>query len=437
VKRRKVIIMGAAGRDFHNFNVVFKNDPNYEVVCFTAAQIPYISNRIYPKELAGKFYPKGIPIYPEDDLEKLIKKHKVDDVVFSYSDVSYDYVMRRAALVNSCGANFVLLGAETTMIKSKKPVISICAVRTGCGKSPTTRAVVDILKKFGKKPAVIRHPMPYGDLKKQAVQRFSKYEDFEKYKCTIEEMEEYEPYIEKGIKIFAGVDYEKILKKAEKEADIIVWDGGNNDTPFYKPDLHIVLADARRPGHEISYYSGEANIRLAHVIIINKIKTGKKSDIDIIEKNIRSLNKNALILKTDMKRVVEKPEILKSKNVLVIEDGPTITHGGLSYGAAYLVAKENGAKIIDPRPYAIGSIKKAFEEYKHIAEVLPALGYSKNQMKELEKTINKVPCDVVVIGTPIDLSRFLKIKKPFVRVKYMLEESKELEKIIKKFLRDL
>jgi predicted GTPase len=433
--RKKVIIMGAAGRDFHNFNTFFRNDPHIEVVCFTATQIPYIDDRKYPKELAGKLYPNGIPIYPEEMLAELIKKYKVDKVVFSYSDVSYEYVMRKAALVNACGANFVLLGYDKTAVKSTKPVISICAVRTGSGKSPTTRVVVDILKKLGKRPAVIRHPMPYGDLKKQAVQRFATYGDLKKHKCTIEEMEEYEPYVERGAVIFAGVDYEKILRQAEKEADVIVWDGGNNDLPFYKTDFHIVIADAKRPGHEISYYPGETNARLADIILINKVKTAKKSDISLIEKNIKEINPKALIIKSDMTISAGKVVSLKNKKVLAIDDGPTITHGGLSYGAAYLFAKNSGAILVDPRPYAKGSIKKAFEKFKHIANVLPALGYSEEQIYELEQTINSTPCDVVILGTPVDLGRFLKIKKPYVRINYVFDSPKKLEPEIRKFLR--
>jgi predicted GTPase len=427
--------MGAAGRDFHNFNTFFRNDPHIEVVCFTATQIPYIDDRKYPKELAGKLYPNGIPIYPEEMLAELIKKYKVDKVVFSYSDVSYEYVMRKAALVNACGANFVLLGYDKTAVKSTKPVISICAVRTGSGKSPTTRVVVDILKKLGKRPAVIRHPMPYGDLKKQAVQRFATYGDLKKHKCTIEEMEEYEPYVERGAVIFAGVDYEKILRQAEKEADVIVWDGGNNDLPFYKTDFHIVIADAKRPGHEISYYPGETNARLADIILINKVKTAKKSDISLIEKNIKEINPKALIIKSDMTISAGKVVSLKNKKVLAIDDGPTITHGGLSYGAAYLFAKNSGAILVDPRPYAKGSIKKAFEKFKHIANVLPALGYSEEQIYELEQTINSTPCDVVILGTPVDLGRFLKIKKPYVRINYVFDSPKKLEPEIRKFLR--
>jgi len=434
--KRKVIIMGAAGRDFHNFNVYFRNNPNYDVVAFTAAQIPNISGRKYPKELAGKRYPKGIKIYPESDLPKLIKKFKVDEVILAYSDLPYMHVMHKCALVNSCGADFTMMGPTNTMLKSKKKVISVCAVRTGCGKSETTRAVCKILDKLHKKYVVVRHPMPYGDLKKQIIQRFATFKDLDKYNCTIEEREEYEPHIVQGHVVYAGVDYEKILRQAEKEADVIIWDGGNNDLPFYKPDLHIVLTDPHRPGHEITYYPGEANLRMADLVIINKSKTAKKQDIETVKYNIRKVNQKAKIIYTASEIVVEYPEMIQNKKVLVVEDGPTLTHGQMSYGAGYIAAKKSKCNIIDPRKYAVGSIKKVFERFPNLGKVLPAMGYSKKQIKELQKTINKAKCDIVIIGTPIDLRKIIKMNKPAVRIRYKLKEigTPELEKIIKKFI---
>jgi predicted GTPase len=415
--------------------MVYRNNPNYEVVAFTATQIPGISNRIYPKELAGKLYPNGIPIFDEEKLEELIKKYKVDEVVFSYSDISHEYVMHKASIVLANGANFVLIGPNATMLKSKKPVIAITAVRTGAGKSPTSRKVCEILRKKGKKVVVIRHPMPYGNLKEQICQRFEKFEDLYKYNCTIEEREEYEPFIEMGIVVYSGVDYEKILRKAEKEADIIVWDGGNNDFPFIKPDLHIVVTDARRAGHEVKYHPGETNLRMADIIIINKVHDTKSKNIRIIEKNIKTINPKAKVIYTDLIIVPEK--IIRRKKVLAVEDGPTLTHGELATGAAYLIAKKLGCKIVDPRKYAVGSIKEAYKKYKHLGKVLPALGYTKKQIKELQKTINRTKCEFVIIGTPIDLRRFMKINKPSVRVKYELKEigKNNLEKIVSEWLK--
>lgn len=437
--KTKVIIMGAAGRDFHNFNVFFRDNPNYEVVAFTAYQIPNISDRKYPKELSGELYPKGIPIYPEEDLVKLIKKYNIDQVVFSYSDVSHEYVMHRASVVNAAGANFVLLGARQTMLKSKKPVISVCAVRTGSGKSQTSRKVVRLLKSKKLKVVAIRHPMPYGDLAKQAVQRFAKYKDFDKYKCTIEEREEYEPYIEQGLVVFAGVDYEKILRLAEKEAEVIIWDGGNNDTPFYISDLHIVVLDPHRPGHELKYYPGETNFRMANVLIINKINTAKSENIKIVETNIKRVNPEATVIKSNSIIKIENPEVIKGKKALVIEDGPTVTHGEMAYGAGFLAAKKYGVeKIIDPRPFAIGSIKKTFAKFPHLKKVLPAMGYGEKQMKELEETINRSDCEVVVIGTPINLAKLLKVNKPTVRVTYDIEEigHPNLADVLEKFIQN-
>ncbi len=420
--RKKVIIMGAAGRDFHNFNVFFRDNEEYEVVCFTANQIPNIDNRRYPKELSGKLYPDGILIYPESELEELIKKHNVKYVVFSYSDVSHNYVMDRASLALANGANFFLLSPEDTMLKSKKPVIAICAVRTGCGKSQTTRYVGNVLKNMGKKVAVVRHPMPYGDLVKQKVQKFEKFEDLDKHNCTIEEREEYEPHIRMGFTVFAGVDYEEILKEAEKEADVILWDGGNNDTPFYKPDLHIVVTDPHRPCHEILYHPGHTNLKMADVVVINKIDTSPVENIETVRKNIMNNNPGAIIVDAASPIFVEEPNKIRGKKVLVVEDGPTLTHGEMAYGAGYVASKRYGAKeIIDPRKYAVGSIIETYHKYPNTGNVLPAMGYGEKQIRELEETINKADADVVVIATPIDLGRLIKINKPYLRTYYELQ----------------
>lgn len=434
--KRRVLIMGAAGRDFHNFNVFFRDNNAYEVVCFTATQIPYISDRKYPKELSGKNYPKGIPIHPEEELGKLIKENKIEEVVFSYSDVSYDYVMHKSAFVNAAGADFTLMGADTTMIKSKVPLISVCAVRTGCGKSQTTRKICDILRGKGKKVVAIRHPMPYGDLVASRVQRYAEMKDLEKHKCTIEEMEEYEPHIAAGGVIYAGVDYEAILREAEKEADIILWDGGNNDIPFYHSDLEIVVVDPHRPGHELSYYPGEVNLRRAGAIVINKVETASQEGIDTVKSNIKKSNPTATVIEAESPVTVDDPELLKGKRVLVVEDGPTVTHGNMKFGAGVVAAKKHGvSEIIDPRPYIVGSIKETFDKYPDIGAVLPAMGYADNQIKDLETTINKSDCDVVVIGTPIDLRRVVKINKPAVRVTYDLKErtKPDLAEILKKY----
>lgn len=434
MSRKKVIILGAAGRDFHNFNVVYRNNKEYQVVAFTAAQIPDIAGRKYPASLSGKLYPKGISILDEKDLEKIIKDKKVDECILSYSDLSYDSVMRLGSRVLTSGAAFKMLGAEQTMLKSKKPVIAVLAVRTGCGKSQTSRAVVKILKQAGKKVISIRHPMPYGDLEKQKVQRYAKLEDLKKHQCTIEEMEEYEPHIAMKSIIYAGVDYQAILKKAEKEADIIVWDGGNNDTSFYKPDLTIVVADPLRAGHELKYYPGEVNFRLADVIVINKIDSAKAKDIQLILDNAKDINPEAKIIKAESTITVEHPEYVKNKKVLVIEDGPTLTHGEMKIGAGVVAAKRLKAKLVDPRPYAVGRIKETYQHYPEIGTLLPAMGYGDQQMKDLEKTINRVKCDSVVVGTPINIARFIKINKKNTRVKYKLSDkaSSELKKIIKK-----
>lgn len=420
--RKRVIIMGAGGRDFHNFNVIYKDNPEYEVIAFTATQIPGIENRIYPPELAGSLYPNGIPILSEEELPELIKKHQVNEVVFSYSDVSYNYIMQRASLILSLGANFKLLGTET-MLESKKPVIAVCAVRTGAGKSQTTRHMVKILRDLGLKTIVVRHPMPYGDLSKQKVQKFEKIEDLDKHECTIEEREEYEPHLKQGAIIYAGVDYKEILIEAEKEADVIIWDGGNNDFPFFKPHLHITVVDPFRAGHELTYFPGEMNLILADIVVINKVDTAPKDKIEEVIKNIKIRNKNAKIVFANSPIKAEIEENLEGKKVLIIEDGPTVTHGEMPFGAGYIYAMNKKAIPIDPRPYAIGSIKKAYENYPHLKAVLPALGYNKEQLKELEETINKIDCDYVIIGTPIDLRRVINIKHKSIRVFYEYEDN--------------
>ncbi|MCX6094165.1 MAG: cyclic 2,3-diphosphoglycerate synthase [Candidatus Bipolaricaulota bacterium] len=421
--KRRVIIMGAAGRDFHNFNVYFRDNTDYEVVAFTATQIPDIAGRTYPKELAGRLYPTGIPIHPEDELAQLIAEHKVDIVVFSYSDVSNQYVMERSALVNAAGADFMLLGPRSTMVLPKKPLISITAVRTGSGKSQTTRRVCDILKARGKKLAVIRHPMPYGDLVKQEVQRFETYADLDKHECTIEEREEYEPHIENGTIVYAGIDYEKILRAAEKEADVIIWDGGNNDFSFYKPDLSIVVVDPHRAGHELLYYPSAVNVRMADVIVINKVDTAALDDIQFLRDNVTQLNPHATVIEAASPIQVDNPALIRDKRVLVIEYGPTLTHGGMEYGAGVLAARRFGAsEIIDPRPYTVDSISATYRKYPKIGHLLPAMGYGEKQIRDLQKTVDKVECDAVVIGTPIDLGRLLKFKVPATRVRYELQE---------------
>jgi len=423
MEKTRVIIMGAAGRDFHNFNVYFRNHGEYEVVAFTATQIPGIEKRKYPRELAGPNYPKGISIYSEEEMPKLVREHDVDEVVFAYSDVSYEYVMHKASTVLACGADFRLMGPSTTMLKAKVPVVSVCAVRTGSGKSQTSRRVCNILKTLGFKVVVVRHPMPYGDLSRQICQRFASIEDLDRYDCTIEEREEYEPHIKNGIVVYAGVDYGKIRTEAEKEADVIVWDGGNNDLPFYRPDLHIVVADPHRPGHELEYYPGETNLRIADVVIINKVDTADIASVETVRKNIETTNPDAVIVKAASPIAVDDPERVKGRKVLVVEDGPTLTHGNMAYGAGTIAAKRLKAKeILDPRPYAVGSIKATFQKYKHLGPLLPAMGYSKEQIRELEVTINSTPCEVVVIGTPIDLRHVVNMNKPAVRVTYELQE---------------
>lgn len=423
--KKRVIIMGAAGRDFHNFNSFFRDNKDAEVVCFTAAQIPDIAGRKYPKALSGKYYPNGISIEPEEKLVELIAKKKADEVILAYSDLAHVNVMHKASIVIAAGADFRLMGPRTTTFKSKKPVISVCAVRTGCGKSQTTRRVCKLLKDAGLKVVAIRHPMPYGDLAKQAVQRFASYADLDKQKCTIEEREEYEPHIDMGIVVYAGVDYEKILRQAEKEADVIVWDGGNNDLPFYESDLHIVIADPHRAGHELLYHPGEANVRMADLVIINKVDSATEANVLLVERNVREINPNAKVMRAMSTITIDAPELIKGKRVLVVEDGPTLTHGEMSYGAGIIAARNVGvAGTIDPRPYAVGSLVGVFKKFKQLTNVLPAMGYGKTQIEELETTINAAECDAVIVGTPIDLRRVLKnINKPAVRVHYDLDEA--------------
>ncbi|KPL00475.1 MAG: GTPase [candidate division Zixibacteria bacterium SM23_73_3] len=436
--KKKVLIMGAAGRDFHNFNVVFRNNRQYQVVAFTATQIPNIYGRKYPAGLAGRLYPKGIPILPEDDLVKLIKKFKIDEVIFSYSDVSYQYVMERGAVVLAAGADFKLLGGESTTLRSKRPVIAVCAARTGSGKSQTTRKICQLLKEKGVDPVVIRHPMPYGDLTKQICQRFASFSDMDRHHCTIEEREEYEPHIIQGTVVYAGVDYGVILKQAEKETDVIVWDGGNNDIPFYQPDLHITVVDPHRPGDELCYFPGRTNLLLADVVLINKVDSADYQDIEQVRFNVREANPEAILIEAASPIFVDHPERIRGKRVLVVEDGPTLTHGGMTYGAGVIAAEKFGAKdIIDPRPWVKGEIKRAFENYPEIGALLPALGYGEKQIKDLQKTINAIFCDSVIIGTPIDLTRLLKINKPLVRVRYELQEigKPDLQEVIEKFLK--
>jgi len=420
---KRILILGAAGRDFHNFNVVFRNNLDYQVVAFTATQIPDIAGRRYPAELAGRLYPEGIPILEEKDLEKLITTNEIDAVVFSYSDISHQNLMHLASRALAAGADFELLGTEHTQLQSRVPVVSICAVRTGCGKSPLSRLVASELRKHGRRPVVIRHPMPYGDLAAQAVQRFATMQDLDLQKCTIEEREEYEPHIRQGTVVYAGVDYEKILHSAEQEADVILWDGGNNDTPFYKSDLEIVVVDPHRPGHELSYYPGEVNLRRAHAIVINKVDTAQPRDIETVRQNVKLNNPKAAVFEMASRVTVDHPEAVTGKRVLVVEDGPTLTHGEMSYGAGIVAARQCGAaEFVDPRPYAAGSIRTTYEHYTHLTKLLPAMGYSTTQCHELEQTIRCVPCDLVVIATPIDLKRVISIDKPNVRVAYEVEE---------------
>ncbi|MGA8302001.1 MAG: cyclic 2,3-diphosphoglycerate synthase, partial [Terriglobales bacterium] len=420
---KKVLILGAAGRDFHNFNVFFRDNLDYHVVAFTATQIPDIAGRQYPHELAGRLYPNGIPIFEEKNLEQIVADERVDTVVFSYSDISYPNLMHLASRVVAAGADFWLLGTEHTQIKSHVPVVSVCAARTGCGKSPVSRLVAATLIEQGHKPVVIRHPMPYGNLAEQAVQRFATLKDLDFHQCTIEECEEYEPHIKLGTIVYAGVDYEKILRQAEKEADVILWDGGNNDTPFYSSDLEIVVVDPHRPGHELAYFPGEVNLRRADVVIINKVDTAAMHDIETVRQNIKLANPKAAVIETACRVSVPNPDLIKGKRVLVVEDGPTLTHGEMPYGAGVVAARQCGAaQLIDPRPFAVGSIRGVYERYTHLNSLLPAMGYSAMQRHELEATIAATPCDLVLIATPIDLARVIKIDKPALRVTYEVEE---------------
>ncbi|SET14885.1 Predicted GTPase [Natronincola peptidivorans] len=440
MNQNNVIIIGAAGRDFHNFNTYYRNNENYRVVAFTAAQIVDIDNRRYPSELAGSLYPEGIPIYPQEKLAELIKDFKVNECVFAYSDVSYETVMSIGAVVNAAGADFKLLGPNSTMLKSTKPVISVCAIRTGCGKSQTSRKVIELLMAKNLKVVAIRHPMPYGDLAAQKIQRFASIEDLKKHNCTVEEMEEYEPHITRGNIIYAGVDYEGILREAEEDpdgCDVIVWDGGNNDFSFYKPDLAITVFDPHRPGHELNYYPGEVNLRFTDVAIINKIDSANGEAIKRVEENIAKVNPKAAVIKAESKITVDNIDAIKGKRVLVVEDGPTLTHGEMKIGAGVIAAQRFGAKeIVDPRPYTVGKIRETYTIYTNIGTLLPAMGYSEQQLKDLEETINKVDCDSVIIGTPIDLSRIININKPCTRVHYALDEvgSPNLDKILNEFI---
>lgn len=442
MKAKRIIILGAAGRDFHNFNTYYRDNNQFEVVAFTAAQIPDIDGRLYPAELAGALYPKGIPILAEEDLTALIRKHDIDECVFSYSDLSYHQVMALGAIVQSAGANFTLPGPKHTMLKSSKPIIAVCAIRTGVGKSQTSRKVVEMLHERGLKVVAVRHPMPYGNLAAQKVQRYAKIEDLAKHKCTIEEMEEYEPHITRGNVIYAGVDYEAILRAAEQDpdgCDVIIWDGGNNDFSFYIPDLLITLVDPHRPGHELSYYPGEVNLRMADVVVINKIETASPEGIDIVRKNIEKVNPGAVVIDGASPIYVQDVSVIRNKRVLVVEDGPTLTHGGMKLGAGTVAARKFGAsEIVDPRPYTVGKISETFEQYPGIGILLPAMGYGDQQLKDLEDTINNTDCDGVVIGTPIDLSRVLKINKPATRVYYDLQEigKPDLNDVLDRFLKE-
>lgn len=441
MKHKNVIIIGAAGRDFHNFNTRFRSDPAHRVVAFTAAQIPGIAGRRYPAELAGRLYPKGIPIHAEADLPSLIRRLKVDDCVFSYSDVSYHHVMNLAAVVQAAGANFVLLGPRDTMLKSTRPVVSVGAVRTGCGKSQTSRRIIEILMANGLKVVAVRHPMPYGDIARQRVQRFARIADLAEHQCTIEEMEEYEPHIARGNVVYAGVDYEAILQAAENDpngCDVVVWDGGNNDFPFYRPDLHVTVVDPHRPGHELTYYPGNVTLRLADAVVINKIDSADAAGIDAVRRNIAAVNPRAVVVDAASVLAMDNPAVVRGKRVLAVEDGPTLTHGEMKIGAAVLAARKFGAAgLVDPRPFLAGSLRETFRTYPGIGTVLPAMGYGARQLRDLEATIHRTECDAVVIGTPIDLGRVIKIKKPHARVSYQLQEigRPDLNDVIAEFMR--
>lgn len=421
--RTRVVIMGAAGRDFHNFNCLFRDNPDYRVVAFTATQIPDIEGRTYPPVLAGELYPEGIPVHPEEELEAIVRDQSVDEVWFSYSDVPFDYVMDKASHVVGWGAHFGVCSTTKTMLASSRPIIAVTAVRTGVGKSQTTRYISRILRQLGKKVVAVRHPMPYGELSKQVCQRFATYEDLDLHECTIEEREEYEPHIDNGFVVYAGIDYEQILRQAEKEADLILWDGGNNDTPFYRPDLHITLVDPHRPGHELTYYPGETNLLMADMLIVNKVQTADPENLKTVLANCAAYNPRATVVQCRSAIVVDQPELIRGKRALVVEDGPTLTHGGMSYGAGWFAARDAGAaEIVDPIPFAVGSIKDTYEAFPNARQILPAMGYGAEQIRELEATINAVDADVVVEGTPIELSKVLEANKPIANVRYELEE---------------
>ena len=436
---KRVLILGAAGRDFHNFNVLFRNNPDYQIVAFTATQIPDIAGRRYPSELAGRFYPQGIPIFEEKDMESLITEYEIDAVVFSYSDISHQNLMHLGSRVVAADADFWLLGTAHTQLKSSVPVISVCAVRTGCGKSPVSRLVARELQRQGLRTVIIRHPMPYGDLAAQAVQRFATMEDLDLQQCTIEEREEYEPHISHGTVVYAGVDYEKILRRAEKETDVILWDGGNNDTSFYVSDLEIVVVDPHRPGHELSYFPGEVNLRRADVIVINKVDTAEQHDIETVRQNIKLHNPKAAVFEMACRVSIREPYLVKGRRVLVVEDGPTLTHGEMPYGAGVVAARQyEAAELVDPRPYAVGSIRGTYDRYRHLTNLLPAMGYSAMQRHELEETIRRTPCDLVLVATPIDLARVIKIDRPNLRVTYEVEELAKpgLAELLARFARE-
>jgi predicted GTPase len=436
----KVIIMGAAGRDFHNFNVYFRDNERYNVIAFTATQIPNIEGRRYPPELCGRLYPKGIPIHADTELDSLIRKNRIDLVAFSYSDVSHEEVMHKASTVTAAGADFIIIGAPYTMLQSRKTIVSVCAVRTGCGKSQTSRKVVQILKAMGKRVVAVRHPMPYGDLTRQAVQRFVTYRDFTRYECTIEEREEYEPMITMGVVVFSGIDYGKILAQAEKEADVIVWDGGNNDTPFFKPDIHLVVFDPHRPGHETTYHPGETNLLLADVAVINKVDSAVPENVERVRRAIEKNNPRAQIVLADSEVSADEPDRIRGKRVLVIEDGPTLTHGEMQFGAGVIAARRFGAaRLVDPRPSLSGSLVKTFEKYPNIGSLLPAIGYDAGQIHDLEETINRTACDLVLVATPVDLTRVLSVNKPTVRIRYEYRDNSEptLETVLRERLKRL
>lgn len=435
---RRVVILGAAGRDFHNFNVVYRNNPAYRVVAFTATQIPNIEGRVYPPSLAGPGYPDGIPILPEEELGAIIERERVDEVVFAYSDVEHVYVMNRASIAMAHGADFRLLGPNSTMLQASVPVVAITAVRTGSGKSQTTRRVAEILTARGLRVVVVRHPMPYGDLEAQVVQRFASREDLDRHRCTIEEREEYEPHVDRGNVVYAGVDYGAILEQAQQEADVLLWDGGNNDFPFYRPDLHITVADPFRAGHETTYHPGETNVRMADVIIINKADTAPADQVRILRESVSRINPGAVLIEAASPITVDKPDLLRGKRAVVVEDGPTLTHGGMSFGAGTIAARQAGAEAVDPRPYAVGSLVEVLANHPHLDNLLPAMGYGETQMKELEESLNRTPADVVVIGTPIDLGSLLTLNKPSVRVRYELQEvaGPTLEQLLQERLLD-